>query len=173
MNRKTIKVFIGCIILVIPLLMYLYNLNISNESIQTNTEEEKIVKLYIATMKDVFKIENGGNEFIAIRKDSLKHLNDEKSKEEVLKGLKDLSSNVYWMEDVKENKSFFMFDERGMAEGAINGTVLSVNLKQLNGNKAVIEATSWFGNLGAVFPEYKAVYKNGKWNVKTISMAIS
>ncbi|MEG0775299.1 hypothetical protein [Clostridium sp.] len=147
------------IVLAIPVVMYLQNVNKDYNCFQTRTEkttkevsevfnssqntkeEEKRVKLYIAVMRDAFKIKNGGNRFIAIKKDALVGL-DEKSKEKVLEGFKDLSPNLYWFEDIKDNE-------------------------------AVIEATSWYGNLGAVIPTYKAIYKNGQWELKNISTGVA
>jgi hypothetical protein len=32
----------------------------------------------------------------------------------------------------------------------------------------IIGATLWFGNLGAIFPKYKAIYKNGQWQFEVI-----
>lgn len=192
MKKIVIKIIIGCLLLVIPSALYLHNLKYKDKSAETtlvkdskevskiftraeNAEEEKLVKLYIAVMRAAFKIENGGNEFIAIRKDTLQGLNSEKLKEEVLNGFKDLSSNVYWFEDIKDNKSFFIIDENknGQLVGTINGTLLSVNLIEFKDNEAIIEATSWFGNLGAVLPTYKAVYKNEQWELKNIGTAVS
>lgn len=192
MKKIVIKIIIGCLLLVIPSALYLNNIKYKDKSVETtlakdskevskvftraeNIEEEKLVKLYISVMRAAFKIENGGNGFIAIRKDTLQGLNSEKSKEEVLNGFKDLSPNLYWFENIKDNKSFFIINENknGQLVGTINGTLLSVNLKEFKDNEAIIEATSWFGNLGAVFPTYKAVYKNEQWELKNIGMAIS
>ncbi len=146
---------------------------LQNENNQYTEEEVKRVKLYIAVMSDAFHIENGGNGFIAVQKDTLEGLKEEKAKQDVLEGLKSLSENVYWYEDVKDDKSFFEFDDNGMMVRTLNGTMLSIKVEQFKNNKAVVEATSWFGNLGAVFPKYKAVYKDGQWELEVISMAIS
>ncbi len=107
-------------------------------------------------MSAAFQIENGGNGFIAVQKDTLDGLIEEKAKE-----------------DVKDDKSLFEFDDNGMMSRTLNGTMLSIKVAQFKNNKAVVESTSWFGNLGAVFPKYKAVYKNGQWELEVISMAIS
>ncbi|MEG0773850.1 hypothetical protein [Clostridium sp.] len=139
---------------------------------QNTEEEEKRVKLYIAVMRDAFKMQNGGNRFIAIKKDSLVGL-DEKSKEKVLDGFKDLSPNLYWFEDVKDNKSFFILDKHGLLGKTIKGTFLYINLIEFKDNEAVIEATSWYGNLGGVIPMYKAVYKNGQWELRNIGTGIA
>lgn len=146
---------------------------IQNDNNQYTEEEVKRVKLYVAVMSAAFQIENGGNGFIAVQKDTLDGLIEEKAKEDVLEGLKSLSKNVYWYEDVKDDKSLFEFDDNGMMARTLNGTMLSIKVEQFKNNKAVVEATSWFGNLGAVFPKYKAVYKNGQWELEVVSMAIS
>ncbi|HEX9061453.1 MAG TPA: hypothetical protein VF941_14830, partial [Clostridia bacterium] len=74
---------------------------------------------------------------------------------------------------VKDDKSLFRFDTDGTMLGTSNGTLLSLKVEEFKGDEAVVEATSWFGNLGAVYPKYKAVYKDGKWELKVLSMAIS
>lgn len=178
------------VVVAIPAVMYLQNINKNYESVQTNTEkttkevsevfnstqnteeEDKRVKLYISVMRDAFKINNGGNRFIAIKKDTLVGL-DEKSKIKVLEGFKDLSPNLYWFEDIKDNKSLFTLDDNGLIAGTVKGTFLYINLIEYNDNEAVVEATSWYGNLGAVIPTYKAVYKNGQWKLKNIGTGIS
>ncbi|WP_346880313.1 hypothetical protein [Clostridium sp. UBA3061] len=129
---------------------------IQNDNNQYTEEEVKRVKLYVAVMSAAFQIENGGNGFIAVQKDTLDGLIEEKAKE-----------------DVKDDKSLFEFDDNGMMSRTLNGTMLSIKVAQFKNNKAVVESTSWFGNLGAVFPKYKAVYKNGQWELEVISMAIS
>lgn len=190
MKKIVNKMLVVFVILAIPVVMYLQNINKDYDSVQTSTEkttkevsdvfnssqnteeEEKRVKLYIAIMRDAFKIKNGGNRFIAIKKDALVGL-DEKSKEKVLEEFKDLSPNLYWFEDIKDNKSFFIHDERGLIAATIKGTFLYINRIEFKDNEAVIEATSWYGNLGAVIPTYKAVYKNGQWELKNMGTGIA
>ncbi|MDP4092331.1 MAG: hypothetical protein Q8920_03130 [Bacillota bacterium] len=135
-------------------------------------EEAKRTDLYTAVMKAAFRKENGGNGFIAIEKESLKELKEE-SKEYILEAFNDISYNLYWFEDVKDNNILFKLDKNGDILGTINGTVLSINLKEYKNDEAIITVTSWFGNLGAVFPEYKAVYKDGLWQLELISIAVS
>lgn len=178
------------ITLAVPVVMYLQNTSRDYNIVQTTTEktakqesevfnniqnteeEEKRVKLYITAMRDAFKINNGGNRFIAIKKDALVGI-DEKSKQKVLEGFKDLSPNLYWFEDIKDNKSFFILDKNGLIAATIEGTFLYIDLKEFKENEAVIEATSWYGNLGAVVPTYKAIYKNGQWELKNIGTGIA
>lgn len=144
-----------------------------DEYIQYMEEAGKRVKLYVAVMKAAFQIENGGNGFIAVKEETLEGLKEEKSRQDVLEGLKSLSQNVCWYEGAKDNKSLFQFDKNGLMTRTLNGTVLSIKVDEFNNDEAVIEATSWFGNLGAVFPKYKANYKDGQWQLKAIGMAIS
>ena len=141
--------------------------------IEYTEEAAKRVSLYIEVMKAAFKQENGGNGFIAVKEDTLEGLKEEKSKQDVLEGLKALSSNVYWYEGVKDDKSLFKFDTDGRMLRTLNGTLLSLKVEEFKGDEAVVEATSWFGNLGAVCPKYKAVYKDRKWKLEVLSMAIS
>jgi uncharacterized protein YxeA len=143
-----------------------------DENIQYIKEAAKRVNLYVAVMKAAFQVENGGNGFIAVKEETLEGLKDEKSKQDVLEALKSLSENVYLYEGVKDDKSLFEFDKNGRETRTLNGTLLSIKVEEFNNDEAVIEATSWFGNLGAVFPKYKAIYKNGQWQLEVISMAI-
>ena len=139
---------------------------------QITAEEIKRVDLYVTAMRSAFQEESGGNDFIAVKLETLEGLSD-RAKQEVLNGLKDLSANVYPFEKVKEDRSRFEVDEQGRLSRAVNGALLSVRLQEFSGNHAIIEATSWFGNLGAVFPEYKATYKNGEWHLELTRIAVS
>jgi hypothetical protein len=142
------------------------------EASAISTEEQQRVDLYVAAMKGAFNEENGGSGFIAVKLSTLTDLSDN-GKEEVLKELKSLSDNVYDFESVKNDSSKFQLDEKGNLVRTLDGTLLYIHLKEYSSNKAVITGVSWFGNLGAVFPEYEATYKNGAWVLKLISMAIS
>jgi hypothetical protein len=139
---------------------------------EISSEEMKKIDLYVTVMKAAFKEENGGSSFLAVEMDTLEGLSD-KGKQEVLNKLKDISENVYPFKDVKDDDTKFKQDKNGSLVGSIDGTLLSVKIKEMSDNKAIIVATSWFGNLGAVFPEYKATYENGKWNLELLSMGIS
>ena len=136
-------------------------------------DEEKRIELYVAAMKAAFHEENGGNGYIAVKMETLDGLNDENAREKVLESLKDLSYNVYDFEQIKNDDAKLKKDKDGSLIGTIDGTILSVELEEYKDNEAVIRAASWFGNLGAVFPKYKATYKDGKWYMELISMAVS
>ncbi len=138
----------------------------------SNSKEIKRIDLYVKVMEAAYDEENGGNAFIAVKIKTLEGLSDE-GKQEVLNRLKNISKEVYAFEDVVDDHTKFEKDENGNLIRAIDGTLLSVRLEKYTGINGTIEATSWFGNLGAVFPRYKASYKNGKWTLELISMAIS
>lgn len=144
-----------------------------DENIHYKEEAEKRVSLYVAVMKAAFHTENGGNGFIAVKEETLEGLKEEKSKQDVLDGLKSLSQNVYWYERVKNDKSLFEFDKSGRITRTINGTLLSIKVDEFNNDEAMVEVTSWFGSLGAIFPKYKAVYENGQWKLEIKGMYIS
>lgn len=135
-------------------------------------EENRRVELYAAVMREAFRVENGGNKFIAVKLDTLEGLSKQE-KEEVMKKLTNLSPNVYNFEDVKNDNSKFKLDDRGRLVQSLNGTLLWVEVEDYSKNKAIITGVSWFGNLGAVFPKYEATFENGQWQLKKISMAIS
>lgn len=144
-----------------------------DENIHYKEEADKRVKLYVAVMKSAFQTENGGNGFIAVKEGTLEGLQEEKSKQDVLDGLKSLAKNVYWYEGVKNDKSLFESDKSGRMIRTINGTLLSIKVDEFNNDEAVVEVTSWFGSLGAIFPKYKAVYEKGQWKLEVKSMTIS
>lgn len=111
--------------------------------------EQRRIDLYVEVMKSDFEKENGGNDFIAIRLDTLEGLSSE-SKDIILENLKDISQNVYDFEDVKNDESKFKFDGEHL-QGAINGSILSIDLDEYKDKSAKITGVSWFGNVGAVF----------------------
>ncbi len=137
-----------------------------------SSEEKQRMALYIEVMKATFQEENGGNEFVAVEIDTLEGLSDP-AKQAVLSALIDLSPNVYSLAEVKNDPTKFQLDEEGRLVRSIDGTLLSVNIKEYGEGKAIITGISWFGNLGAVFPKYEAVFKDGEWHLKLISMGIS
>lgn len=134
--------------------------------------EEKRMELYIAVMEGAFREENGGNAFIAVKLDTLEGLSDE-AKLEVLKEFRSLSPNVYNFDDVKDDKDKFEVDEEGRLRQTLDGSLLWVEVEEYNEEKAKISGVSWFGNLGAVFPNYEAVYVNGEWQLKLINIGVS
>ena len=144
----------------------------TTENKQEINEERKRMDLYIAVMKKAFQEENGGNKFVAVKLDKLVGLSDE-AKREVLNELTVLSSNVYSFEDVRNDKTKFEHDDSGKLIRSLGGALLWVEVEEYVNNKSIITGVSWFGNLGAVFPKYEATFKNGKWELKLISKAIS
>lgn len=133
--------------------------------------EQGRIDLYVEVMKSAFQKENGGNDFIAVRLDTLEGLSSE-SKDIVLEDLKELSPNVYDFEDIKDDESKFQFDGEHH-QGTINGSILSIELDEYKGKSAKITGVSWFGNVGAVFIEYDATFKNGNWGLTEVSVAVS
>ena len=143
-----------------------------NENLGISAEEKKRVDLYLTAMRAAYQEENGGDDFIAVKLDTLAGLSDE-GKKLILEGLKDLSPCVYNFEEVKGDPGKFQYDEQGRKIRTIDGSLLYIDLKEYKGNKAVITAVSWFGNLGAVLPEYEAIFIDGHWQLNLLKMAIS
>ncbi|WP_461207448.1 M56 family metallopeptidase [Clostridium sp. DL1XJH146] len=137
-----------------------------------SVEERKRIELYVEVMKEAFQIENGGDGFIAVQVDTLEDLSDE-GKTEVLKELTILTPSVFNYEDIKDDKTKFEYEDNGGLERTLDGTLLSVEVKKYSANKAEINGVSWFGSLGAVFPEYNANYVEGKWKLEMIRCGIS
>jgi hypothetical protein len=134
-----------------------------DENIQYVDEAAKKVKLYVSAMKLAFQAKNAGNGFIAVKEETLEGFEEEKSKQDILEGLRSLSRNVYWYEGVKQDISLFEFDNNGRMTRTLNGTLLSIKVEEFKGDEAVIEATSCVDNTGAVSRKYKATYKDGQW----------
>ena len=145
---------------------------VANENLRISAEEKRRLDLYLTAMRAAYKEENGGDGFIAVKLETIEGLSDQ-SKKLILDGLKDLSPYVYDFEEVKGDPGKFQFDEQGKRIRTIGGTLLYINLKEYKGDKAVITAVSWFGNLGAVFPEYEAIFINDHWKLNLLSMGIS
>lgn len=170
------------LILLLSILVFGYGCSAENTPNNTNSvqepgseftsEEKQRMALYIEVMKAAFQEGNGGNEFVAVDIDTLEGLSDP-ARQAVLSALTDLSPNVYRLSEVKNDPTKFQLDDQGRLVRSINGTLLSVNIKEYGEDKAIITGISWFGNLGAVFPKYEAVYKDGEWHLKLISIAIS
>ncbi len=139
---------------------------------QISAEERRRMELYIAVMEGAFREENGGDGFVAVKLDTLEGLSNE-AKLEVLKELGHLSSKVYCEEDVMNDDTKFQFDDEGRTVRTLDGSLLWVNVHKYNASRAEITGVSWFGNLGAVFPRYEALYRNGKWHLTLINMAVS
>ncbi len=142
-----------------------------NGAAQISSEERRRIDLYVQVMTAAFQIENGGDGFVAVRLDSLEGLGAD-AQQEVLKDLIGLSANVYSFAKVEWDETKFVYYHGNMA-GTINGTVLSVSVEEYSGDAATIAGCSRFGNLGAVFPKYRARYDSGIWILDMINMAIS
>ena len=128
------------------------------ETEEISPEERKRVDLYVTVLKAAFNEENGGNGFIAVKLNTLTELSDQ-GKGEVLKELTGLAENVYSYEDVKNDKTKFEFDTEGRMVRTIDGALLWLEMEEYSEKEAIITGVSWFGNLGAVFPKYKQVFK--------------
>ena len=139
---------------------------------EISAEERRRMDLYVAVLKAAFQEENGGKAFVAVKLDTLEGLSDEE-KVEVLKELSDLSPNVYNFKDVKNDSTKFELDDDGRLVRTIDGALLWIEVEEYSESKSTITGVSWFGNLGAVFPKYEAIFKNGKWQLELISMAVS
>lgn len=144
----------------------------SHDTAQFGAAERQRMDLYIAVMTAAFEEENGGSGFIAVHLDTLEGLSDS-AKAEVLKELTVLSPQVYSFKDVKDDTTKFEFYDTEHHSHTLDGTVLWVKVEEYSATRALITGVSWFGVLGAVFPTYEAIYENGSWQLKLISMAIS
>ncbi|NLM08803.1 MAG: WG repeat-containing protein [Clostridiales Family XIII bacterium] len=133
--------------------------------------EQLMADLYLAAMKEAYKLGNGGNGFIAVDTDTLYGLGPA-GKLKIMNELKSLSPNVYEYSTIKNDKTKFQFKD-GIIVRTINGTVLSATINSYTGETATISAASWFGILGAVIPEMEASLENGVWmlRVKRVAMA--
>lgn len=157
-------------VLILVLLISIAGITSGCDTQETNLEQQRI-DLYVEVMKSVFQEENGGDEFIAIKLDSLEGLNSE-GKDMVLESFKDLSPNIYDFEDIKDDENKFKFEGENHL-GTINGSLLWIELEEYTDKSAKISGTSWFGNLGSVSIEYNAILKNKNWNLTIVSKSMS
>lgn len=126
-------------ILILLLLIGIVGITSACDTQETNLEQQRI-DLYVEVMKSVFQEENGGDEFIAIKLDTLEGLNSE-GKDMVLESFKDLSPNIYDFEDIKDDESKFKFDGENHL-GTINGSLLWIELEEYTDRSAKIRGTS-------------------------------
>lgn len=130
-------------------------------------DEQRRIDLYVAAMKEVNAIEKVGTAFIAVKLSTLDNLSD-LGKNAVMAGLSGLQAPVVSYESIKDDST--KFDKYGQP---INGVVLSIELKEYTGTTATIDASSFFGVVGADFATYEATYKDGKWTLKWIGGGVS
>lgn len=112
-------------VLILVLLISIVGITSGCDTQETNLEQQRI-DLYVEVMKSVFQEENGGDEFIAIKLDSLEGLNSE-GKDMILESFKDLSPNIYDFEDIKDDENKFKFEGENHL-GTINGSLLWIEL---------------------------------------------
>ncbi len=98
---------------------------------------------------------------------------DNKTKSEIIEYLKEKYQNL----EIKQS-TFEELVEQGLAtkdQGVKEGIIIRVSSipEIIEENKASLELTKYRGPLGAYFIEYEMQYKNNKWQLKTISEAIS
>jgi len=132
--------------------------------------EHLMADLYLAAMKEAYKIDNGGNGFIAVDTDTLYGLGPA-GKQKIMNELKSLSPNVYEYGTIKNDKTKFQFKD-GIIVSTINGAVLSATINSYTGETATISAASWFGNLGAAIPIMEASLENGVWKLRVKRVAM-
>lgn len=158
----------------------------NNTKLEKNEEAEKsdkIVAMYKAIIDDLVANHNAiytTDKYISLDVESLKTLgaNNEyisltdKQKDELLEYCKNYHKEVknLSMEELKA-QGFNKGDETFIA---LEGALLRVlEIEKLTENKAVICFQSFHTGLGAVMPTYELNYKNGKWEIKVIEIAIS
>lgn len=136
----------------------------------------KLTQLYITLIDDVIENHdvalNHNMEYVAIDINGFTNLN-EKEKQDVINHLYKYSENVYV-------GNYEYLKEQGLAQEnadnfpALKGILIgSSNTEKINDDKYVVNISKYRTGLGAIFPEYEATYKEGKWSFEIISMAIS
>lgn len=133
-----------------------------------NSEQQRI-DLYVEVMKSAFQEGNGGDDFIAIKLDTLEGLSSE-GKDSVLESFKKLSSNIYDFEDIKHDESKFEIDE-GRLLKTINGSILSIELEDYKDYRAKITGVSSYGHSSYVSIEYYATLANENWDLREFSIS--
>ena len=91
------KIYILILVLVVGAVGIISGCN-SKEPNSQQLEQQRI-NLYVEVMKSAFRVENGGDEFIAIKLDTLEGLSAE-GKDMILDRFKDISLSVYYFEEI-------------------------------------------------------------------------
>ena len=202
MNKKIIKILVGMLILVILILGVVCVIDHirmkNNEQVLFSTwgkkysppmkekfeKSDKIVAMYKTIIDDLVVNHNAiysTDRYISLDLESLKSLS-ENGKDYL--PLTDEEKNAlleYCKKYNKEVKSLSMEELKleGFNKGdetfiELEGALLRVlEIKKLTENKAVICFQAFHTGLGAVMPTYELTYKNGKWKIKMVEIAIS
>ena len=202
MNKKIIKILVGILILAILILGVVCVIDHirmkNNEEVlfstwgkkysppmkETTEKSNKIIDMYKAIIDDLVENHNAiysTDKYISLDLESLKSpskngkdylpLTDQE-KDELLEYCKKYNKEVksLSMEEL-QSQGFNKGDETFIE---LEGALLRVlEIEKLTENKAIICFQSFHTGLGAVMPTYKLNYKNGKWEIKIVEIAIS
>ena len=57
---------------------------------------------------------------------------------------------------------------------SLSGVLIYIQeVEEISEDKAVVSIVKYRSGLGAIFPKYELIFKNGKWEIETLSMGIS
>lgn len=148
---------------------------------------DKVASMYTTILEHIWKEDNALNheaKFISI--DFSKFLRpwdeSEKKENETFPAIKERTKQIIieyaqrYHETIK-TESFEQLKAQGFFHEdtmSLEGVLIYItDIEELTENKAVISVTKYRSGLGAIFPKYELNYKDGKWEIKVLEMAIS
>lgn len=150
-------------------------------------QTEKINQMYVAIIDDIMSKDSALNsqaKYIALDSNSFRRPKTTKSQqdEEEYPSITEDTKN-FLVEYCKKYHptimcaSFQELKQQGLFNEetySLEGILLYVQkIEKLTENKAILTLAKYRSGLGAIFPEYELTYKDGQWEVKVLSMAIS
>lgn len=146
-------------------------------------KSDKIASMYETMLDEIWKEDealNSDAEFICIDFENLKKIDNKNNseftsiedgtKQNILTYAKKYHEIVIAnsMEELKEKG---LFNEETMS---LKGVLIYIDeIEEISENKAIISMVKYRSGLGAIFSKYELTFKDEKWEIKTLSMAIS
>ena len=166
--KKNINIYLT-VLFIILLCLNIFLLT-RNKEVPSN---EDYVNLYKSLIDDVMKEEktlNKFNKYIAVDMDSFSLIEKNVEYEEMLIG------HVYKYNDNVFISTYDKLEKKGYVNGgSLEGLFINSRIIKKNkyGNKIEIEISKYVAPLGSYGISYKAIFKNGKWNLDKKSLFVS
>jgi len=135
-------------------------------ALKKELKDDRKVSLYVEALEKAFVLASGNSGFLAVDLSSLEGLSGE-GKQEVMKELKAriISSNVYSLADVQNDRDKFSLDEQGRITGTRNGVVLFLVANDYREDNAQLKVACWFSPDKIMVVPYEGRFVDGKWHL--------
>lgn len=146
-------------------------------------KSDKVASMYETMIDEIWKVDEALNleaEFISIDFTNFKKPDsqnkgtstsiEEETKRNILMYAKKYNG-VVKSNNMEELKTEGLFNEETMSLSG--GLIYIQEVEEISEDKAVVSIVKYRSGLGAIFPKYELIFKNGKWEIETLSMGIS